>query len=212
MSTDTQDRILEAARRVFLRHGTAGARMQQIADEAGVNKALLHYHFDSKAALAERVFVRAARQLLPPVLEVLGSELTIEEKVERVIRLELERLSENPFLPGYVLTELHSQPERAGELMRAVLGARGATVAAGVVEILGGQLRTRAEEGSLRAVEPREFIVNLLALCIFPFAARPMLEEMLGLDDESFHRFIEGRKETLPGLFLEGIRPRETRP
>ena len=52
---DTESRILEAARRVFIRRGTAGARMQEIAAEAGVNQALVHYYFGSKNALAERV-------------------------------------------------------------------------------------------------------------------------------------------------------------
>lgn len=209
---DTEEKILEAARRVFLRHGTSGARMQQIADEAGVNKALLHYHFDTKAALAERVFVRAARNLLPPVLDILGSDLEIEEKVGRVVRLELDRLSENPFLPGYVLTELHSQPGRARELVEAVMGEPGSEAASGAVETLARQLRAREDEGTLRPVDPLEFVVNLLALCIFPFAARPMLEEMLGLDDRAFGTFIRRRKEKLPSQFLEGLRARETAP
>jgi len=105
----TEDRILEAAREVFLRRGTAGARMRQIAEAADVNKALLHYYFDDKATLAEAVFLRAARGLFPRVLEVLRSEAPVEEKVRRVVELEIEHLSANPFLPGYVLTEVHSQ-------------------------------------------------------------------------------------------------------
>src|SRR6185436_16021584 len=85
----TEQRILDAAHAVFIRRGTAGARMQEIAEEAGVNKALLHYYFRSKERLAEAVFRRVALQLFPPLIGVLSSpDLSIEEKVARVIELE----------------------------------------------------------------------------------------------------------------------------
>src|SRR5687767_15639661 len=83
---ETREKILDAAHAVFVRRGTAGARTQEIADEAGVNKALLHYYFRTKERLAEAVFERAARQLFPPLLSTLTSDLSIEEKVERVIQ------------------------------------------------------------------------------------------------------------------------------
>ena len=75
---DTERRILQAARTVFVRRGTAGARMQEIAAEAGVNQALLHYYFRSKQRLAEAVFREAAARLVPAVLTLLGSEASLE--------------------------------------------------------------------------------------------------------------------------------------
>src|SRR5687768_18539732 len=81
--TDAEQRILDAAHAVFLRRGTAGARMQEIADEAGVNKALLHYYFRSKDRLAEAVFGRILRGMFPPLVAILGSELEIDEKVRQ---------------------------------------------------------------------------------------------------------------------------------
>src|SRR5262245_3030021 len=118
----TEERILDAASAVFLRRGTAGARMQEIADEAGVNKALLHYYFRSKNRLAEAVFQRVAMRLLPPVLGVLASDAEIEEKVERVIAIELEELAKMPIAPGYVLSELNQHPDRARQFIKAMTG------------------------------------------------------------------------------------------
>lgn len=206
-TSDTEASILEAARRVFVRRGTAGARMQQIADEAGVNKALLHYYFDDKATLSAAVFQEAARSLFPRVLQVLGSEMSLEEKVERVVRIELDHLSKNPFLPGYILTELHSQPDRAEELIASLAGERAKSLVPRVLETLRAQLEERAREGTLRPIDPRQFVVNLISLCIFPFAAAPMLETLLDLDDREFRRFIQRRKEILPTLFFRGLRP-----
>jgi TetR/AcrR family transcriptional regulator len=77
---DTEQRILDAAHRVFVRLGTAGARTQEIAKEAGVNSALLHYYFRTKERLAEAVFRRAAGKLMPTVIGILASNLDIETK------------------------------------------------------------------------------------------------------------------------------------
>src|SRR5437763_16619698 len=82
---DTEKRILDAAHAVFIRRGTAGARMQEIAREAGVNQALLHYYFRSKEQLARAAFERAASQLLPAVIEVIGSADDLDRKVARVV-------------------------------------------------------------------------------------------------------------------------------
>src|SRR5215216_871205 len=100
---DTEQRILDAAHAVFLRNGTAGARTQEIAAEAGVNSALLHYYFRSKERLAEAVFRRAAGELFPVVAGVLASELPLEEKIRKVIAVELDRLSRTPYLPAYII-------------------------------------------------------------------------------------------------------------
>src|SRR5678809_229341 len=97
---DTEQRILDAAHRVFIRTGTAGARTQEIAKEAGVNSALLHYYFRTKERLAEAVFKRAAGQLFPAVIRILGSDLELEEKVDRVVQVELQHLSKAPYLPA----------------------------------------------------------------------------------------------------------------
>src|SRR2546423_462692 len=108
---DTERWILDAAHAVFLRHGTAGARMQEIAREAGVNSALLHYYFRTKDRLAASVFERAAGQLLPAVIRVLGSDAELEAKVEQVVDIELRQLTATPYLPGSILSELTHHPE-----------------------------------------------------------------------------------------------------
>src|SRR6478672_13493242 len=110
---DTERRILDAAHTVFLRRGTAGARMQEIAAAAGVNQALLHYYFRSKEQLARATFERAGSQLMPAIIRVMASEAAIEDKVARVIAIELDHLSRAPYLPGYIISEVAHHPERA---------------------------------------------------------------------------------------------------
>jgi TetR/AcrR family transcriptional regulator len=203
---DTESRILDAAHTVFLRRGTAGARMQEIAAEAGVNSALLHYYFRSKVRLSEAVFRRAASQLLPRVIEVLASEAPLDDKVTRVVRLELDHLSRSPFLPGYIISELHHHPERVRQLIGAVTGMTPEDVRPKLMSRLREQLDAGARAGDLRPIAPDQFIVNLMSLCIFPFAARPMIMALLGLDQRDFERFIDRRRDHLAAFFLGALR------
>src|SRR6267378_6036022 len=113
---DTERRILDAAHVVFVRRGTAGARMQEIAAEAGVNQALLHYYFRSKDRLSQAAFERAASQFMPTVIQVLASDAELEAKVTRIIELELDHLARAPYLPGYIISEVTHHPERARQL------------------------------------------------------------------------------------------------
>ena len=183
---DTEQRILDAAHSVFLRAGTAGARMQDIAAEAGVNHALVHYYFRSKDRLALAVFQRAAMKLLPPVVAILGGELPLEEKVRRVVQHELER---------------------AAQLVQTLAGLDPARVRPAVFATLAAQIEERVRAGSMRPIAVEQFVANLISLCIFPFAARPMLKTLLAWSDADFARFVARRRDELPDFFLAALRP-----
>jgi TetR/AcrR family transcriptional regulator len=204
---ETEQRILEAARSVFIRRGTAGARMQEIAAEAGVNQALLHYYFRSKAQLSAAVFGQMASRLFPALLQTLSGDSSLAEKIEQIIGLYHENLKKNPFLPGYVLSELHHHPERIEMMLGKIGGGDPRQVIAPVFLRLNEQIQAEVDAGRMRPITAREFVVNLVSLCIFPFAARPMLSMMLGLDEATFPTFIEERQRTLAAFFRNALRP-----
>lgn len=203
----TERRILDAAHAVFVRKGTAGARLQDVAREAGVNQALLHYYFRSKARLSEAVFRRAAGELFPQVFEVMASEVELEDKVHRVIQLELDHLSRTPYLPGYIISELTHHAERARQLISMLTGLNPERVGPAIASTLARQIDARVRAGTMRPIAPDQFIVNLMSLCIFPFAARPMLMAVLGMDQPRFDRFIDARRQELAAFFLRALQP-----
>lgn len=207
---DTEARILDAARKVFIRHGTSGARMQEIAAEAGVNQALLHYYFRSKERLAAAVFREAAGRLMPRVARLLAADIPLDRKVEQFVHLYIDNVREHPFIPGYILAELHQHPERLAAIVGAGASPAAPTVApmaAAVMARLGAQLAALEREGRIRQITPGEFVVNLLALVVFPFAVRPALRMVLGFDEADFGQFLDERRATLPGLIMNALRP-----
>src|SRR5262245_31477024 len=151
---DTEQRILDAAHAVFVRRGTAGARMQEIASEAGVNQALLHYYFRTKERLSKAAFERAAAQLMPAIVEALASSADLETKVARVVEIELDHLSRVPYLPGYIISELTHHPERVPQLVVAATGRSPKTVRRLVIDRLRKQLEAGARLGTIRPISP----------------------------------------------------------
>lgn len=205
--TDTEQLILEAARTVFLRRGTEGARMQEIAREADVNQALLHYYFRSKERLSAAVFQQIASRIFPALVQVLCADISLDEKIDGVIGVYLDNLSRNPFVPGYLISELHHHPERVQQLLAGAIGADPQAVLPSLLKTLEKQIDERVRAGTMRRIQPHQLVINLISLCIFPFAARPMLSIVFGMDDAAFARFIGQRRKELPDFVRNALRP-----
>jgi AcrR family transcriptional regulator len=197
---ESRDRILAAAHTVFLRKGTAGSRTQEIADEAGVNKALVHYYFGTKAALADAIFERALGEIVPKIFGILSDPgRTIEQKIPAIVREQIAFHSERPYFAGYMVSELHGEPDRIVRLM-----ARRGKIP---LDVLRRQLREAAAAGTLRRISAEQFVANMMGLLIFPFAIRLALCELLSLDDAGWRGFLEDRRRILPEFILSGLRP-----
>ncbi len=196
----TREKILDAAHAVFLRKGTANSRTQEIADEAGINKALLHYYFGTKSALADAVFERALGTIMPRIFGILADPgRTLEEKVPAIVREQIDFHSARPYLAGYLLSEMHAEPERVARL----IGRRGGVP----LDVVRRQLREGARAGAMRPMSAEQFVVSLMGLLLFPFAIRPALAVLLSLDATRWPAFIDERRRLIPDFFLAGLRP-----
>jgi AcrR family transcriptional regulator len=204
---ETEKRILDAAKMVFIRRGTAGARMQDIAEEAGVNQALLHYYFRSKEKLSEAVFRDTAGRMFPALIQIVGSDKSLTEKIDLIVDTYLTQMTQTPFLPGYILSELHHHPERMHQLLGQIAGGELTTLTRPALDKLEKQITSEARAGRIRRMNAAQFFVNLVSLCIFPFAARPMINAALGFNDDDFAKFIEQRRKDLPIYIRSAIQP-----
>jgi AcrR family transcriptional regulator len=180
--------------------------MQEIAKEAGVNQALLHYYFRSKERLSAAVFQQIAARIFPTIAVVLGSNSSLDDKIDALIATYLDNLSANPFIPAYIISELHHQPARLKQSVVGVLGSDPRPIMNTLLNQLGKQIDERVRAGDMRPLTALQLVINLLSLCIFPFAAKPMLEIVFGMDDAAFSRFISRRRKDLPEFFRHAIR------
>ncbi|MFM8917850.1 MAG: TetR/AcrR family transcriptional regulator [Bacteroidota bacterium] len=191
--------ILDAARRAFARAGFHGARMQEIADQAGINKAMLHYYFRSKEALFERVFNEAYSEFLPKTHAILTGPGSALDKIEQYVHEHLQLLLRRPDIPMFVLTEVHQDPDRFFKIFLSKMPSPPPFL--GFIK----QLETEMEAGTLRKSDPRDLWYSVMALVVFPFIARPMLEKLTVATPEQYDAILQNRKHTISQLLRHGI-------
>lgn len=189
---DTERRIMEAAAKVFVKKGRLGASMQDIADEAGINRTLLHYYFRSKEKLFDTIFGKLTAGLFPSLVMTLASDRPILEKIGAFAESYANLLNENPFLPVFVFQELSLNPDRMIGMIRS-LGIR--------PEITLGALRKEMEDAGLGNMDPRHLFANMMGMVIFPYIGRPIFQVIaFGNDSEAYEKFLEERKTHIPGF------------
>ena len=108
---NTESQILNAAKNVFQRKGMDGSRMQEIADEAGINKAMLHYYYRSKQMLFEAVFKGAFSLLAPQLNKILNDDNSLEEKIKNFTSSYISFIVKHPYVPNFVIQELNRNPD-----------------------------------------------------------------------------------------------------
>jgi TetR/AcrR family transcriptional regulator len=201
MTTDlqTEEKILIAAEEEFLEQGFTGARLQKIADSAGLNKALLHYYFRSKDRLFEVVFEKIASQIISQLLEKITSETTFFEKIRFFFDYHISAIENNQRLPLFVINEIARNPERLFQLVKKenVLNVK---------EILERQLNDEIERGIIRPIELEELILNCVSLSVFNFIAKPMFMEITGTTNKDFSKFLKHRKTSLADFVINSIK------
>lgn len=194
----TEQKILAAAKEVFIEKGMDGARMQDIADRAGINKALLHYYFRSKEKLFETVFVQQAAEFLPKVGDIMLSEAPLFSKIEQFVDVYITKLIQNPYLPLFILNELNRQPQT---FILKIWGERRPPV-----QMFVAQVMEEAKKGIIKPIDPRQLIVNMVSMCIFPFAGKPMIQWVTKMSEEDFKEFMEQRKTEVAKFIIDSIR------
>lgn len=195
----TEQKILVAAKQVFIEKGLAGARMQDIADRAGINKALLHYYFRSKDRLFEVIFLEAVQRFLPRVNILFESDQPLFEKIRDFIRTYIDMLIENPYLPSFVLHELHKQ-EPTEFLQRIWNGKQPA------IHKFIEQVNKEAAAGIIKPVSPVNLMLNMVSMCIFPFVGKPMAKMVWQLNDKQFLQLMHERKTSVAEFVIDSIR------
>jgi len=156
--TTTEQKILDAARKVFIAKGMAGARMQDIADEAGINKAMLHYYFRSKEKLFETIFKELSIEFLPRVNAIFESDLSLFEKIEVFCSEYISRMMENPFIPLFIVNEINKQPEI---FLKKMWGGKRPQIGKFLQ-----QIESEIQKGAIERIHPAQLMLNMVSMCV----------------------------------------------
>lgn len=193
----TRDRILQVAAEIFYRKGIAGARMQEIGDAAGVNKAMLHYYFKTKALLFETVFQRALGFFLSGLVHVFTAPLSLRQKITAYVDYCVNELQANPSVAVFIIHELHQRPERLTEQLAGPLATHMATFRA--------QWHTESQHPDPLGAAADQLFTDMVSLCVYPFLAKPLLQRLLDKSDSAYADFLQERKEFIKKYLLAQV-------
>lgn len=200
----TEEKILESAKKIFYQKGLKGARMQEIADDAGVNKAMLHYYFRSKDKLFDKVFEQSVQSVTPVLMNVFLKETELDAKINNLVEILIDLFLKEPYLSNFIVNELSQNPDK---LYRNVMDSEGGLIGQ-IIPVINEQLQVGIEKGIVKDdIKPAELILNIMSLCLLPIMAQGVLQQTLGIDNDRMDRFMEKRKQTVTKFVLAAIKP-----
>ena len=193
----TEQVILNAAITIFQKKGMSGARMQEIADEANINKAMLHYYYRNKQQLFEAVFMQAFQKLAPQLNLIFASEVGVNEKIRRFTASYIDFILENPYLPSFIVQELNNNPEFVVKFM----SHKGKPDPKPFLR----QIEEEIKAGNIKNIPPKQLLLNLLSLTIFPFVGEMMIKVIMHISDSDFKKLMEERKTLIAEQLINSI-------
>jgi AcrR family transcriptional regulator len=198
-SSDTKEKILKTAISIFREKGKDGAKMQEIADGAGINKAMLHYYFSSKDQLFQEVFKITAVAYFSNINKIVQSNGSIEEKIGQLCQVYIDMALQNPYMPVFMIAEMHRSPS---DFFKHIFSDK-----RDKPDLISfkKQIEEEVLKGKIKPIKPMQLIFNILSLCVFPVVSRPMMQFVGSISDKEFVQMMEERKKLVPQLIWSSI-------
>jgi len=201
-SLQTEEHIKETAKKVFFQKGLLNATTQQIADEAGVNRALIHYDFRSRDQLFKQVLDEAINETRKKVDLIFESDEPFKIKISKYLDVFIDRNAKYPYIQNFIITEIMQDPEKLKEhfsrkrihLMKHIVPP----------------LKKEIETGGMQPVDPEHFIVNMMSMCSYPLIAKPFIQNMFSYDDKAYKKFLKERKQVIYRVLFNEDLPEES--
>lgn len=199
---DTEQRIFNAAQRLFLQKGLSETTMQDIADLAGISRTSLHYYFRSKDRLFEKSLNNLIRNIMPRIDSTLAKDISLRDKIVEIATSYIEQLRGNELLPGFLIMELRRDPQ---EIIRFVFSEWTSID----FQSIKNQMDREVEAGLIRRFDISQMVITIMGLCTFPFICEPILSDVfkaLG-GHQTFDNFITERKNIVNQMLSLWLTP-----
>lgn len=187
VDTSTEQKIKDVARKLFTQKGFAATKTREIAEEAGINLALLNYYFRSKQKLYDLIMEENMQTFRKGIDEIfVDTQLSFYDKVEQITNLYIDEFLKNKDLPMFIVHTVYSdtKPAKKGNATSK--------------KIFIDQIQKKLTANKKNHIHPSHLMSNLIGLIIFPFLIRPLVQNRAKLSDSEFLKLMEERKKWIP--------------
>jgi TetR/AcrR family transcriptional regulator len=196
----SQKHILRIAKKHFLALGYDGTRMQAIADDSEVNKALLHYYYKNKEGLFKKVFDEEAEKMISTAEEIANKKIPIFTKIELLIENDINHLLKNPDMPMFMMREMARDPSL---IKKFDPSGRGDVV----LGIVAKEITEAQKKGLVRKeISVQDIFINMAAMVMFPFIAKPFCKTGAHMNEKEYTQWLIQRKKTIPEFIIRAIK------
>jgi len=196
LATDTEQLIKDTAKKVFFSEGRLHATTQEIADEAGINRASIHYYFRSRKQLFDKVFDEAVTEMHSKMDLIFQEDLPFRIKTERFIDFFMKKSLEHPYLELFIITEFNTNPVLHLSVARPIDTDKRVELQKGI--------DAEIAANTMNPITLNHYVITLMSLCSFPFLGKSIIKNALSLTDNDYNNLIAERKNVIMKmLFLD---------
>ncbi|PSR52179.1 TetR/AcrR family transcriptional regulator [Adhaeribacter arboris] len=187
-----EEKLKEAAKKVFLEKGFDGTTTRDIAQEAGMNVALLNYYFRSKEKLFSLVFNELFELNFRGMLQIMNQSIPLKDKITGLIDHDFQIFKSNPGLVTFLQNELHRNPDRF--LCAITLEKERLTT------IFDQQLQKAIAAGEVRSITIPHVLQLIAANVQFIFQSKVMSTRLWQMTDVEFDQFVENHQKIVKDM------------
>ena len=201
----TKEKIIKAAVVVFAEKGKHGARMEEIAEQAGVNKSMLYYYYSTKSNIFSEVLKYVFSSIFSHIgenIETINNETDSPiEKLKLLSRAHFTLLSQNVNFVKIMAETLTKYPKEIQTVAMEYSHFNQTPVPVKIMEII----QDGISKGIFRKIDPRQVLISIIAMNLFYFLGKPMAQVIFELKNEDEEEFLSKRRESVIDLFLFGL-------
>ena len=195
-----ETRIIEAAKKVFLKYGVNGTTMSQIADEANISRTSLHYYFRNKERLFHIVLETTQHRIIPTLSGIINAEVPVYSKIEMFVNGYIDLIMNNPMIPGFLLMEMQRNPDWI------IILFRNQKLNFGKLKV---QIEKEIADGKIKPFKFEDMLINIIGMSISPLLGNPVFMEFIfNHDEKKFHDFMMSRKKVIMTVIENWLTPK----
>ncbi len=201
----TREKVITAAREVFVEKGYDGARMHEIAAKAGVNKAMIYYYFNSKDALFESILKESFKRFFVAFFALKNIvDMEIDELIAAFIHAHIDFLAQNPYLPKIIIREIHGSNPVVNKVIHEFFDNEFGNI----IHKFEQKIVQASAKGEIRQVDAVQTMWNVAAMNLFYFMMKPILNVFFVNKEIDENELLTKRKQAVTDLVLNGLLPR----
>jgi TetR/AcrR family transcriptional regulator len=197
---NTEQKILDAAKQVFMENGLEKSKMQDIANKAGISRTALNYYFRTKDNLFTVLIDKLFETIIPAIEGLVMNDMPFVEKAKSIIDIYDAQLRQNDFIPRFVFVEIQRNPKPIHDFIK-----KNKKIQA-YLSMMTTTLKKEMETGSIRTEPIEEFVTTFFSLIFVPYLVSPLLNEFMNNDENRKQAFFDAHKENAKRLISDFLK------